>query len=319
MEKTKASFIFLNGRIIPFEEASIHPLNTTMKYASSVYDAWRGYWNPEQEELYLFRLREHLERLLRSAKIIQMSCPYGVEEMIRLHLELIQANRLQEDIHSRIILFVDSIGGGLYSTTPVSAVMAAMPMGRYFRDESHGVHCCVSSWRRISDEDMPPRIKAAANYHNSRLAGLQARQDGYDEAIILGRGGKVTEGPGFTLFIIKDGVPLTPPVTSGILEGVTRDTLLTLIPEVLGLQVVEREIDRTELYVAEEAFFCGSGAEIAPILSVDRRPVGDGNPGTLTLQLRDAYFNLVRGNLEVHREWLLPVYANAEKDASRRT
>ncbi|MBW2146572.1 MAG: branched-chain amino acid transaminase [Deltaproteobacteria bacterium] len=308
IEKKKVPFIFLNGEIIPFEEARIHPLNTAMKYASSIYDAWRGYWNPEHGELYLFRLREHLERLLRSAKIAQIQCPYSVEEMISHHLELIRSNGLREDIHSRIILFVDAVDGGLYSTTPMGVVMAAMPLGRYFKDESRGLHCCVSSWRRISDEDMPPRIKAAANYHNSRLAGLQARHDGYDDAIILGRDGKVTEGPGYTLFIIRDGFPITPPVTSGILEGVTRDTLLILFPEVLSRKVIEREIDRTELYVAEEAFFCGSGAEITPIISVDRRPIGDGNPGPLTLQIRDAYFALVRGNRDFHREWLLPVY-----------
>jgi branched-chain amino acid aminotransferase len=160
---------------------------------------------------------------------------------------------------------------------------------------------------------MPPRIKAAANYHNSRLAGLEARQNGYDDAILLDRNGKVTEGPGYTLFLVRDGVPMTPSVTSGILEGVTRDTLLALIPEVLSREVVERNIDRTELYVADEAFFCGSGAEITPILSIDRRPVGNGSPGPLTAKIRDSYFALVRGNRKTHREWLLPVYGSAPK------
>jgi branched-chain amino acid aminotransferase len=313
MEKTRAQFIFQNGEIIPFGEAKVHPLNTAMKYASSIYDAWRGYWNSERGELYLFRLREHLERLRRSAKIVQIQCPYSIEEMLNSHLALIRANQLREDIHCRIILYVDALDGGLYSNTPIGAVMAASPMGRYFKEESQGLHCSVSSWRRISDEDMPPRIKAAANYHNSRLAGLEARQNGYDDAILLDRNGKVTEGPGYTLFLVRDGIPLTPSVTSGILEGVTRDTLLALIPEVLSRRVVEREIDRTELYVADEAFFCGSGAEVTPILSIDRRPVGNGSPGPLTKEIRDSYFSLVRGNRETHREWLLPVYGGAAK------
>jgi branched-chain amino acid aminotransferase len=184
-------------------------------------------------------------------------------------------------------------------------------MGRYFKEDSRGLHCGVSSWRRIGDEDMPPRIKAAANYHNSRLAGLEAKQNGYDDAILLDRNGKVTEGPGYTLFLVRDGVVITPSVTSGILEGVTRDTLLALIPEVLSCKVIEREIDRTELYVADEAFFCGSGAEITPIFSIDRRTVGSGTPGPLTKEIRGAYFALVRGKRETHREWLLPVYSGA--------
>jgi branched-chain amino acid aminotransferase len=313
MEKKEVRFIFQNGKIIPFGDASVHPLNTAMKYASSIYDAWRGYWNPEREELYLFRLREHLERLLRSAKIVQMRCPYTIEDMIDSHLALIRANELREDVHCRIILYVDALDGGLYSNSPIGAVMAASPMGRYFREESLGLHCSVSSWRRISDEDMPPRIKAAANYHNSRLAGLEVRQNGYDDAILLDRNGKVTEGPGYTLFLVRDGIPITTSVTNGILEGVTRDTLLTLIPEVLSCRVIEREIDRTELYVANEAFFCGSGAEITPILTIDRRPVGSGTPGSLTMAIRDAYFALVRGNRESHRDWLLPVYGGTAK------
>ena len=156
MEKKAARFIFQNGEIIPFGEAKIHPLNTAMKYASSIYDAWRGYWNPEHGELYLFRLREHLERLGQSAKIVQIQCPYSIEEMLASHLALIRANKLREDIHCRIILYVDAPDGGLYSNTPIGAVMAASPMGRYFKEESQGLHCRVSSWRRISDEDMPP-------------------------------------------------------------------------------------------------------------------------------------------------------------------
>jgi branched-chain amino acid aminotransferase len=249
----------------------------------------------------------------RSAKIAQIQCPYSIEEMLSSHLALIRANELREDIHCRIILYVDALDGGLYSTTPIGAVMAASPLGRYFKGESRGLHCSVSSWRRISDEDMPPRIKAAANYHNSRLAGLEAKQNGYDDAILLDRNGRVTEGPGYSLFLVRDGIPMTPSVTSGILEGVTRDTLLALIPEVLSRRVVEREIDRTELYVVDEAFFCGSGAEITPIVSIDRRPVGNGSPGPLTREIRDAYFALVRGNRETHREWLLPVYGGAAK------
>ncbi len=304
----KVRFINMDGNIIPFKEARIHPLNTTMKFASSVFDAWRAYWNEEQEELYVFRLREHLERLVQSAKIAQIACPYSVDEMFNQTLELIQANEYKEDLHCRVILFVNEIDGGLFSVSPVSMLIAAMPMPQFFKAGPEGVHCCVSSWRRISDEDMPPRIKAAANYHNSRLAGLQALADGYDSAILLDRNGKVTEGPAYCIFIIRNGILITPPATSSVLESVTRDTFITLFPELNGQRVVQREIDRTELYIANEAFFCGSSAEATPILSVDKRPVGDGKMGPVTRELREAYLKLVRGKSPMHRDWLLSVY-----------
>ncbi len=304
----KVRYIMMDGNLVDFKEARIHPLNTAMKFGASVFDAWRAYWNEEQGELYLFRLREHLERFVQSAKISQITCPYSVEEMIDQTLKLIQANRYKEDLHCRIILFVNEIDGGLFSVSPVSTLIAAMPMPNFFKTGPEGVHCSVSSWRRISDDVMPPRVKAAANYQNSRLAGLQALSEGYDAAILLDRNGKVAEGPAYCIFIVRNGVPITPSVTSGILESVTRDTFIALIPDVIGQKVVQREIDRTELYIADEAFFCGSSAEATPILSVDKRPVGNGEMGPITRKLRETYLNLVRGKSEAHKDWFLPVY-----------
>lgn len=304
----KVRYITMDGKIIPFKEARIHPLNTAMKFAASVFDAWRAYWNEEHGELYVFRLKEHLVRLVQSAKISQVACPYSVEEMARQNLELIRSNEYREDLHCRLILFVNEIDGGLFSVSPVSTLLAAMPMPHFFKVGPEGIHCCVSNWRRISDEDVPPRIKAAANYQNSRLAGLQALADGYDSAILLDRNGKVTEGPAYCIFIIRDGVPVTPPTTSSVLESITRDTFIALFPEITGQQVVQREIDRTELYIADEAFFCGSSAEATPILSVDRRQIGDGKMGPITQKIRETYLELVRGRTSTHREWLVPVY-----------
>ena len=300
----------MNGELVNFHDAKIHPLNTAMKYAASVFDAWRAYWSPKQENLFVFRLREHLDRLVQSASIAQLSCPYSVSDMIDQTLALLRANELKEDLHCRVILFVDEIDGGLFSVSPVSTLIAAIPMNKYFKVGVEGVHCCVSSWRRISDESSPPRVKAAANYPSSRLAGFEAIAAGYDAAIMLDRNGRVAEGSAYSVFLVRNGVVITPPVTSSILESVTRDTFIKICPEVTGLSVIQREVDRTELYVADEAFFCGSSAEATPILSVDKRAVGSGKMGPITQKLRTAYLDLVRGQSTAHADWLLPVYSD---------
>jgi branched-chain amino acid aminotransferase len=277
-----------------------------MKYAASVYEAMRAYWSDADQQLYIFRLREHLRRLERSAKIARIPLPADAARFEREVLEVIRANDLHEDLHVRLIVFVDTDDGGLASREPVGYVIAPIPTTRYF--ESAGLHVAVSSWHRTADNAIPARVKAAANYQNSRLALLQAKTDGYDDAIMINSDGSVAEGPGYTLFLVRDDQPMTPSVTSNILEGVTRSTLLSLFSESLGVTVEQREIDRTELYVADEAFFAGTAAEVTPILSVDRRPVGEGVMGPLTAKVRDAYFRAVRDGSAPHPEWRTPVY-----------
>jgi branched-chain amino acid aminotransferase len=207
-----------------------------------------------------------------------------------------------------MIGFVDEVDGPLLSTSPVSLTIAAIPYGSYFAAGEKGLNCCVNSWGRISDNVFPPRLKAAANYHNSRLGGIQAKKDGYDGSIFLNQNGKVTEAEGSNFFMVRKGTPITPGITCNILEGITRSTLIRLFDRELHLQVIEREIDRTELYVAEEAFLCGSAAEVTPIISIDRRKVGDGKFGPVTEKIRKTYFDLVRGKLNGYEDWLLPVY-----------
>jgi branched-chain amino acid aminotransferase len=296
----------MNGAIIPYEDARVHVLSTAMKYAASVYEAMRAYWSDADQQLYVFRLREHLRRLERSAKIARIPLPADAARFEREVLEVIRANDLHEDLHVRLIVFVDTDDGGLASREPVGYVIAPIPTTRYF--ESAGLHVAVSSWHRTADNAIPARVKAAANYQNSRLALLQAKTDGYDDAIMINSDGSVAEGPGYTLFLVRDDQPMTPSVTSNILEGVTRSTLLTLFSESLGVTVEQRKIDRTELYVADEAFFAGTAAEVTPILSVDRRPVGEGVMGPLTAKVRDAYFRAVRDGSAPHPEWRTPVY-----------
>ena len=302
----KPRLLNMSGKIVPYEDARVHVLSTAMKYAASVYEAMRAYWSDADQQLYVFRPREHLRRLERSAKIARIPLPADAARLERETLEIIRANDLHEDLHVRLIVFVDTDDGGLASREPVGYVIAPIPTTRYF--ETAGLHVGVSSWHRTADNAIPARVKAAANYQNSRLALLQAKTDGYDDAIMLNQDGSVAEGPGYTLFLVTEDRPMTPSVTSNILEGVTRSTLLTLFPESLGVTVEQREIDRTELYVADEAFFAGTAAEVTPILSIDRRPVGEGVMGPLTAKVRDAYFRAVRDGSAPHPEWRIPVY-----------
>jgi branched-chain amino acid aminotransferase len=302
----KPRLLNMCGKIVPYEDARVHVLSTAMKYAASVYEAMRAYWSDADQQLYVFRPREHLRRLERSAKIARIPLPADAARLERETLEIIRANEMREDLHVRLIVFVDTDDGGLASREPVGYVIAPIPTTRYF--ETAGLHVGVSSWHRTADNAIPARVKAAANYQNSRLALLQAKTDGYDDAIMLNQDGSVAEGPGYTLFLVTEDRPMTPSVTSNILEGVTRATLLTLFPESLGVTVEQREIDRTELYVADEAFFAGTAAEVTPILSIDRRPVGEGVIGPLTAKVRDAYFRSVRDGSAPHPEWRIPVY-----------
>jgi len=311
----KPRLLNMSGKIVHYEDARVHVLSTAMKYAASVYEAMRAYWSDADQQLYVFRLREHLRRLERSAKIARIPLPADAARLERETLEIIRANGLREDLHVRLIVFVDTDDGGLASREPVGYVIAPIPTTRYF--ETAGLHVGVSSWHRTADNAIPARVKAAANYQNSRLALLQAKTDGYDDAIMLNQDGSVAEGPGYTLFLVRDDQAMTPSVTSNILEGVTRSTLLTLFPESLGVTVEQREIDRTELYVADEAFFAGTAAEVTPILSIDRRPVGEGVMGRLTVKVRDAYFRAVRDGSAPHPEWRLPVYGGHAGDRDR--
>lgn len=308
MSSKKPRLLFFNGSNVPYEDARIHVLTAAFKYGAAVYEGIRAYYDEDADKLFVFRLQEHLDRLENSAKISGMRLPYSADEMRNALLELIKENGLREDLHIRMSAFVGEDDGRIDATGDVGMSIAAMPMGRYDPlAPTEGLQTCVSSWRRISDESMPPRVKTIANYHNSRLALLDARAAGYQDAILLDQRGKVTEGPGYNIFIVRNGQILTPPVTYGILEGVTRDTLIQLFSKVHGVTVVEREIDRTELYVADEAFFCGSGKEVTPIASVDRRTLSTGEVGPWTTQIKETYFEVAKGRRPEFSEWLTPV------------
>jgi branched-chain amino acid aminotransferase len=297
--------LYLNGRLVAYDEARIHVQSSAVKFGASVFEGLRAYWNARQGELYVFRLREHVDRLLDSLRLMRMAHALTREELETSILEVLRKNGFREDVHIRQTAFVEA-DGDMDATGPVGLAVDARP--RRLTDKP-GITVGVSSWTRIADGSMPPRIKCAANYQNGRLAMLEARANGHDAALILNARGKLAEAPGACCFVVRQGRAATPPVTADILESVTRATLLELCRDELGLPAVEREVDRTELYVAQEVFLCGSGWEITPVLAVDRLPLGDGQgPGPVTRAVQACYFEVVRGERAARREWLTPVY-----------
>ena len=301
-------YIWSDGRLVPWDEATIHLTQAHWSAIGAVFEGIKAYRNPQSGELYVFRLRAHLRRLGQSMKMAGLKPVWSEAELERAVLEVLRANNRRDDTYIQPVAYpvgpgrafsrADEVRTGLYITI--------RPFESHLLTD-YRINVRVSSWVRIADNVMPPRIKAIPNYWNSRLATREAQADGYDGAIILNTAGKVAEGPGACLFIVREGVAITPPVTASILESITRATVIVLLRELLGVSVIEREVDRTELYVCDEAFFCGTAAEITPIASVDRLPVGDGEVGPITRRLQQAYHDIIRGIDGRFAEWRTPV------------
>lgn len=300
--------IWYKGQIINVNDAFINVLAPTSQFGLNVFEGIPCYWNDEEKQLYAFRLEDHYNRLLKSARLIQLDCQYTSEDFKNALVEVVKANEYDENLSVRQTLFVDGFGSW-GSEGPVEMFVAPIPRGRTSAEyNKKGLNCCVTSWRRISDTNLSPRIKCGANYINSRVGQREALRNGYDTCIFLNEFGKVAEGPGSCLFIIKEGMLITPQLTDSVLESITRDTVIQLATDNLGLKVVERTIDRTELYLADEAFLCGSAMEITPIYSIDRYPIGSGEPGELTKKIHLLYLDAVRGKLVDRKNWLTSIY-----------
>ena len=297
--------IWMNGRLVPQAEAVL-PVNTAaVFYATNVFEGLRAYWNPQDEELYAFRLAEHFQRFRESMKMMRFTIPYGDVDLYEAVRTVLSGNQIREDVHMHMVAYVT--GPGLDATSPSGIYINPRMRGRV--TEGKGLSACVSSWRRTHDNAIPIRLKSGSNYQNGRLATLQAKADGYDTPIFLNQRGTVAEGSGATFFMVRRGKIVTPTTASDILESITRTTLIEEIcPNILGMDVVERDIDRTELYTADEAFFCGSGYEITPITSIDRFPVGTGEVGAITKRISTAYMNLVRAVDARRPEWRTATY-----------
>ena len=310
MANKTPSYAWKNGEIIPWENATVHVRTDAFMYGANVFEGIRAYASADKMQMFLFRNAEHMDRLFNcSMKILRMQMKWTAEDLTQATVNLLRANDFHEDVHIRPTVYFGS--GESYAFEPekieVGCVITAVER-RAKQTLWNGIHANVSSWRRIDDQSTPPRVKAGANYLNSRYAYMEAHVNGYDSAILLNERGKVAEGPGACLMMVRDGKVVTPAVTDGILESVTRATLIQLFREEMGMAVVEREIDRSELYVAQEVFFCGTGAEIQPVISIDRYPVGKAEPGPVVKGMQELFFGIARGQNPKYSRWLIPVY-----------
>jgi branched-chain amino acid aminotransferase len=299
-------FLSFNGEIVPYADAKVHVLTPGLKYGCGVFEGIRAYWSERREELFVFRLKEHLDRLQFSMKVMRFDHHLTNETAGQALLDVIRANEQRQDVHIRLLVWVDG-DGDIMSPGPIGWMVASLPRALNPAVQT-GVNCAITAWRRISDTSTPARVKATSNYTNGRLAGMQGKLDGYEHVLFLTQSGHVAEAPGACFMMVRNGKLITPGVTNSILESITRATVMDLGREITAADVIERDIDRSELYLADEAFFCGSGYEILPVVTMDRHHIGAGKPGPITRALQEKYFALVRGESNTHPDWLTTVY-----------
>ncbi len=305
---TLPNFAFFKGRIVPYSEARVGVLTHTFNYGTGVFGGLRGYWNAEEEQLFIFRPYDHYQRFLESTKLMLMDLPHSPADLVQFTVDLCRAESFRTDCYIRPVgYFADEIIGVRLHDLNAEVTIMAIPFGQYVENEE-GSHVTVSSWKRIDDNMIPARGKIAGAYVNSAFIKTDAQRAGFDEAIVLNQDGHVAEGSAENLFIVRKGIVCTPPITDNILEGITRRTVIMLLRDELGVEVVERSIDRTELYLAEEVFFCGTGVQVAAITMVDHRPIGTGVLGPIARELRRVYFDVVRGRSAKYRDFCFPVY-----------
>ena len=301
-------YAYVEGRIVPLEEAKISVMTHALHYGTACFEGIRGYWNEDERQLYVFRLREHYQRMLNSCKLLRIQPRLSLDELQAITLEVLRRNGDREDVYVRPLFYKSeqAIGVRLHGLSD-NFLVFAVPFGAYL-DVEKPIRCKVSSWRHVNDNAIPMRAKICGAYVNAALAKSEAMEDGYDEAIFLTEDGHVSEGSGENLFIVRGGRLITTPVYADILEGITRATILQLARDELKLAVEERPIDRTELYIADEVFLVGTAAQVSAVGEVDRRVVGNGAMGPITRALQRLYFDVVKGRLPRYREWLTPVY-----------
>jgi branched-chain amino acid aminotransferase len=302
------SWVFFEGEFARYHDVHIGVMTHALHYGTGCFEGIRAYWNGEREQLYLLQGPEHFQRLHRSARILRMELPYDVSELMEITVELLRRNEYRTDSYVRPLVFksVEQIGVSLHGLAD-SFLLYTSAMGNYVEIDN-GIRCGVSSWRRLPDCAVPARAKVTGGYINSALAKSEALENGFDEAIVLTESGHVSEGSAENVFLLRDGVFATPPVTDDILEGVTRKLVMGLIRDELHVPVVERSIDRTELYAGDELFLCGTGAQVSPVIEVDHRLIGDGRVGEFTQELQHLYFGAVRGDNPKYADWSLPIY-----------
>jgi branched-chain amino acid aminotransferase len=307
-KRDQDSFVcYFQGGYVPLREAKVSIMTHAFMYGTGVFEGIRAYWNAEEKQLYALRVKEHLVRIRNSSKIMLMADLPSVDEFTEIVLEVLRRNHFEEDTYVRPSVYKDTqaIGVRLHGLTHDYYVLA-VPMGDYI-DTEKGIDTCTVSWRRTSDVSMPSRSKITGSYVNPAFSKSEAMLNGFEEAIVLTNDGHVAEGSAENLFMVRDGVLITPSVSEDILEGITRAGIIE-IAGFLGIPVKERQIDRSELYIADEVFLCGTGAQVSPVASVDHRAVGDGHVGPIARKIGKTYFDAVRGRMPEFRHWVLPVY-----------
>jgi len=302
-----SAWAYLDGQFVPIREAKISVMTHGFNYGTGVFEGIRAYWNAEEEQLYGLHLRDHYARFLRSGKIMRISVPHTVDELVALTVELLRKCGYREDAYVRPVAYKASpvIGVRLHNLEDGLTIFA-IPFGNYI-DIDKGIACHVSSWRRVDDNAIPARAKITGSYVNAALAKSEAEEAGFAEAIVLTQEGHVSEGSAANLFLVRDGKLITAPPTDNILEGIVRSSVMRIAAD-LGVAVEVRSIDRTELYISDEMFMCGTGVQIGPVTSVDRRDVGTGQVGPITTRISKVYFDAVRGKDARYRDWLTPIY-----------
>lgn len=302
----RTQWAFFKDEFVPIARAQVSIMSQVVNYGIGAFGGIRAYWSEEKQQLYIFRIEDHLRRFLGSCKLFNTTLPYSVDDLKRIIIELLRREGYREDAYVRplIINVTEDITPRLYDVQFEFACFSR-PQGNYIKLE---VTACTSSWRRIDDNVIPSRGKLTGGYVNSAFAKSEAHWNGFDEAIVLNQDGHVAEGSAMNLFIVRHGKIVTPPVTDNILEGITRNTVLRLAHD-LGIEVIERSVDRTELYIADEVLFCGTGAQVAAVSEIDHRKIGTGKIGAIGKQIQETYFSAVRGKNPKYAEWLTPVYS----------
>ncbi len=297
-------FVWWNGDLVEWDNANVHVTEMEWVGVSAIFEGIKAYRNPEEDRAFVFRLREHMRRFDDSMKLMNMECEWSAAQLCDAIMDVLHENNVKEDTYIRPMAYFGR-GGRSFRARADNApniLVHAYPFKTALKS-GKALHAGVSSWTRISDNVMPPRVKAVANYRNSQLAWNEVEKNGYDEAIILNDRHKVAEAPGACVMLVKGGRVITPPVTSSVLESITRTTLLQMFGEQLNTPTEEREVDRTELYLADEIFVCGTGSEVTPVVSVDRYKVGDGSMGPITARMADLYHDVVRGLDAPYDDW----------------
>lgn len=306
-------YAYFEKKFVPLSEAKIGVVTHAFNYGTGCFEGIRGNWNAEKEQIYLFRMKDHYERLRNSCRVLKIDFPYSIQELCDITVELVRKNGYREDIYVRPLAYkaAQAVGVRLHDLQD-DLVIFIVPFGNYL-DVEKGITCGISSWRRIDDNMIPARAKITGLYVNSALAKTEAQENGFDEAIMLTHDGHVSEGSGENIFLVMGGKLVTPATSDNILIGITRDTIMKLAKNELGIDTIERQVDRSELYICDECFLTGTAAHVSPVLSVDHRPIGNGQVGPVTKKLQSLYFDIVRGNNSKYAEWCTAAYPQKAK------